>query len=175
MEAANGVPLFALAKLETRVQFPVLELNAALDRYPSLFCQNSHIEWYPSDPEVLHPVTETDAMCGVATGDSASLPPLAGAVGVGVEPAGISVTEGCGPECPGLTNVPSTAPRMMARTINATTIATSHIIVRPWRALSDSVGVTAPDLPFDLWLLARSIPDVSFASASFSMTDLLLS
>jgi hypothetical protein len=60
--AANGVPGFAEAKFDTRVQLPVLELKVCRLREPSSSCENNHVVKYPEVPGVFHPVTARDSI-----------------------------------------------------------------------------------------------------------------
>ena len=113
-------------------------------------------------------------MCpGIAVEVGDIIPEVGMAVGVGVVPAGICVTEGCGADsCFEPTKVPRTAPSMMTRMSRATAPAMIHIVLLEGRQLRQlrqlrqfsflySAGVTAPE---------RSPASISLAKKPFSRT-----
>jgi hypothetical protein len=110
---------------------------------------------YPKGPGTEYPVTASDVICDVEIGLGGPVPV---GVGIGVEPAGISVTEGCEVPVDLPTNVPRTDPSTTASTSIMTTTTINQKTFRDGRDFSSSAGVLAPDL------------STSFAKTLFSMT-----
>lgn len=77
-------------------------------------------------------------------GSEEPLPPVD--VGVGVVPAGTSVTDGTGDELLGLAKAPRTAPRTTATPRRMTTARISHVMVRDKRFGLPWSGLEPPDL-----------------------------